>query len=274
MIGDELIPMQEVLSFKRSMEIGKLVSSLCKAQLSFDPIYKESENPAFKRGNRVSKYADMFSLVTATRKHLNNNGITIMQFPTVSPTGKNLIVTTLLAHESGEWVSHEILIPAVDERGFTAHSIGKAMTYARRYSWQAVTGAVAEDDDDGNEVSGQGTQEAANAVAKQKIAKAASEGNKTAQKDLESKEQASGKVSTLFYTMPLAHNGNFAEFINIRTFLANNHDREDELRLVFSAHKAKKTKDDTALVPAERLEKLLEVVVGDMGIDVKQLEAR
>jgi len=188
----------ELVSVKRSTDIGKLVTALCKAQLAFDPIYKESENPAFKRGNRVSKYADLFSLVSATRKHLNNNGITIMQFPTVTLTGKNLIVTTLMAHESGEWISHELLIPAVDERGFTAHSIGKAMTYARRYSWQSVTGSVAEDDDDGNDVSGQGTAEAAQAVARQKIEQAAKAGNKTAQAALESQEQANGERS-LFY---------------------------------------------------------------------------
>jgi len=157
------------LNVKRSVEIGKLVTALCKAQLAFDPIYKESENPAFKRGNRVSKYADLFSLVTATRKHLNANGLTLMQFPTVTLEGKNLVVTTMLAHESGEWISHELLIPATDDRGFTAHSIGKAMTYARRYSWQSITGAVAEDDDDGNEVSGQGTHEAAQDIAKRKI---------------------------------------------------------------------------------------------------------
>jgi hypothetical protein len=153
----------------RSAEIGKLVGALCKAQLAFDPILKESENPAFVRKGKASKYADMFSLVSATRKHLNANGLTIMQFPTVTIEGKTLVVTTILAHESGEFVSHELLIPAADERGFTAHSIGKAMTYARRYSWGAITGAVAEDDDDGNDASGVGSRDASQTLGAKKV---------------------------------------------------------------------------------------------------------
>jgi hypothetical protein len=175
----------------RSTEIGKLVTALAKAQLTFDPIIKESENPAFRRGNKVSKYADMFSLVNATRKHLNNNGLTIMQFPSITLEGKNLIVTTLLAHESGEWIASEIVLPAVDERGFTAHSIGKAITYARRYSWGSIIGAVAEDDDDGNDISGQGTHEAAQAVANAKLAEYAAKAGKTVdelKQDLDAKK--------------------------------------------------------------------------------------
>jgi hypothetical protein len=163
-------PEVQVLSFKMSPDIGKLVAALCKAQLAFDPIKKESENPAFKRNGVNSKYADMHSLVTATRRHLNDNGLAIMQFPSVVAAGKNLVVSTLMAHDSGQWVSSELLIPATDERGFTAHSIGKAMTYARRFSWSAITGTTADEDDDGNEASGQGSVEAAREAGEKKLA--------------------------------------------------------------------------------------------------------
>lgn len=158
------------ISYKRSPTIGKLVAAMCKAQLAFDPVKKESENPAFARGGKVSKYADLFSLISATRKGLNTNGLTIMQFPNLTVNGKVLVVETLLAHESEEWISCELMLPAADERGFTAHSIGKAMTYARRYSWQSITGTVGEDDDDGNDASGVGSKAAAQAVAEAKIA--------------------------------------------------------------------------------------------------------
>jgi ERF superfamily protein len=259
----DLTPMQiiEEVSFKRSETIGKLVDALCKAQLAFDPVRKESENPAFKRGNRVSKYADLFSLVSSTRKHLNANGLTIMQFPTVS--GKNLVVTTLLAHTSNEWVSHELLLPAADDRGFTAHSIGKAMTYARRFSWQSVTAAVAEDDDDGNDASGVGSREAAQDVADKKIA------------ELKGKKAngAPAPVNALFYTEPESQNGHFAEFINIREFIAAHQDIEDSMRMLFTAHKARSTKTNTALVPSAELLPLLEKLAGDMGVTVKKLDS-
>jgi hypothetical protein len=88
------------VSYKRSATIGKLVAAMCKAQLAFDPVRKESENPAFARGGKASKYADLYSLVSATRKALNNNGLTIMQFPNLAVSGKALIVETLLVHES------------------------------------------------------------------------------------------------------------------------------------------------------------------------------
>jgi hypothetical protein len=70
-------------------------------------------------------------------------------------------------------------LPAADDRGFTAHSIGKAITYARRYSWQSLTGATAEEDDDGNNASGVGSREAAQAVAQEKISELKTKMGKT-----------------------------------------------------------------------------------------------
>ena len=262
------------MSIRTSDNIDVLSAALTAAQSKFGAAMKDSKNPHYN-----SKYADLSSVIDATLEHLNAEGIACMQHPQLTYSGEGdtrealVTVTTRLQHKSGQWMESDLSVPARQRNNFDAQSVGSGITYACRYALQSIC-VVPREDDDGNQAAGIGSKEAAQSVAKQKIAKAASEGNKTAQKALESQEQASGKVSTLFYTMPLAHNGHFAEFINIRSFLANNQDRGDELRLVFSAHKAKKTADDTALVPAERLEKLLEVVVGDMGIDVKQLEAR
>jgi len=87
------------------------------------------------------------------------------------------------------------------------------------------------------------------------------------------KQTGTSRATTLFYTLPERHNGNFAEFVNIQTFIADNQDKEDSLRMVFTAHGAKKTKDETALVPAEKLESLLQKLAGDCGVDVMQLKA-
>lgn len=150
-----------------SAERGKLAGALAKAQLNFKPILKESENPAFVRGGKVSKYADLHSLISATMPALAAEGLVIIQSPTTR--AKELVMTSTLLHSSGEWYSHELTLPAADDRGFTAHSIGKAITYARRYSWQCLIGATAEEDDDGNEASGVGSNQAAQGVAKKQL---------------------------------------------------------------------------------------------------------
>lgn len=150
-----------------SIERGKLAGALAKAQLNFKPILKESENPAFVRGGKVSKYADLHSLISATMPALAAEGLVIIQSPTTR--AKELVMTSTLLHSSGEWCSHELTLPAADDRGFTAHSIGKAITYARRYSWQCLIGATAEEDDDGNEASGVGSNQAAQHVARKQL---------------------------------------------------------------------------------------------------------
>jgi hypothetical protein len=87
------------------------------------------------------------------------------------------------------------------------------------------------------------------------------------------KQKGTSRAMTLFYTLPERHNGNFAEFVNIQGFISDNQDKEDSLRMVFTAHGAKKTKDETAIVPAEKLDSLLQKLAGDCGVDVMQLKA-
>lgn len=80
-------------------------------------------------------------------------------------------------------------------------------------------------------------------------------------------------ANELLYTFPVSHNGHFAEFLNIRPYIAAHLDEEDSLRMAFTAHGGKKTKDETAMVPAEKMPHLLEVLAGDMGIAVHELKA-
>jgi len=167
-MSDETTVKVEGAKMTHSATMGELAKALCGAQLEFKPVLKESENPAFRRGNKVSKYADLHSLIKATQPALAKHGLAIIQ--SASVTNTELTLNTLMVHTSGEWHAHDFSLPAKDERGFTAHSVGKALTYARRYSWQSITGAVAEEDDDGNDASGQGTTEAAQAVGAAKIA--------------------------------------------------------------------------------------------------------
>jgi hypothetical protein len=119
----------------------------------------------------------------------------------------------------------------------------------------------------------QGSREAAQKVLQEKLA-----GNMPLNPPadvLKQPEVPSSQPSpALFFTMPESFNGHYAEFVNIPNFLSSRQDLEEPLRLVFMAHKSKKTKSGTALVPAEELPALLEKLAGDLAITVKELKGR
>lgn len=146
--GEAPLPQKHDQKIERSLQIGKLVSALAKAQVEFDPVLKDTKNPFYS-----SMYADLADVVAATQSALSKNELVIIQLPTRSE--KDAGVVTLLAHSSGEWISSELILPATSkgkdgQPKFDAQSIGSAITYARRYAYQAMIGAAAEQDQDGN----------------------------------------------------------------------------------------------------------------------------
>lgn len=158
------------MNWSMSSSIGKLTEALSKAQAKFDKVLKDSENPAYR-----SKYADLATVIEATRPHLAAEGLAIIQMPHArfgDEDAKELTLTTLMAHSSGEWISSDLTLPAMMRERFDAQSVGSAITYSRRYALAAMTG-VAQEDDDGQKAVGAGSKEAANAVAGQKLRAAA-----------------------------------------------------------------------------------------------------
>lgn len=117
------------------------------AQKATEAVKKASTNPAFR-----SKYADLAEVVEAVVPALNAHGIGVLQFP--GAEGGDVLVTTELLHESGASVRSTLRLKPVktDPQG-----VGSAVTYGRRYSLLAVTGAAPEDDD-GNAASKVRTQ--------------------------------------------------------------------------------------------------------------------
>lgn len=154
------------MSWSKSDSISKLVEALAKAQLKFDPVLKDNENPAFR-----SKYADLATVIGATQPHLAAEGLAVIQMPHAefgTDDAKLLTLTTMLAHSSGEFLTSDLTLPAMMRERFDAQSVGSAITYARRYAWSAMTG-VAQEDDDGNKAAGVGSKEAAQEVGRQKV---------------------------------------------------------------------------------------------------------
>ncbi len=129
----------------KSENIGTLAKALAKAQAAIKPAAKEAENPFFK-----SSYADLPAIQLACREHLAANDIAVVQ--TTSFDADGVVLETILAHASGEWISGTYPIRPVKP---DMQSMGSAMTYGRRYALAAMVGVVAEtDDDDGAQASG------------------------------------------------------------------------------------------------------------------------
>ena len=128
----------------KSESIGSLAGALAKAQLQMETAKKDVKNPHL--GN---KYADLKSCWAACRKPLGDNGLSVSQLAE-SLTSGTINITSILMHESGEWVSSELAIPWAVNKGInTAQAMGSAISYGRRYGLSALVG-ISTDDDDGN----------------------------------------------------------------------------------------------------------------------------
>ena len=124
----------------KSDSIAALAEALAKAQAELKNPTFDAVNPHFK-----SKYASLAAVRDAVVPILSSHGLSISQLP-VCEDGKAGCETILL-HTSGEYICNVLLLPV--ERP-TAHGVGSALTYARRYAMMSLVAVVGDDDDDGN----------------------------------------------------------------------------------------------------------------------------
>ena len=160
---------EEVTAVRTSPTLGKLAEALAKAQLTFDAVTKDMENPAYTRGPKKSKYADLHAFIGATRSQLASNGLVLMQFPHANGD-RAVTITSRLQHVSNEYIETDLKLSAVGQGGrFDIQTVGSAITYGRRYARGCILDVAAEEDDDGNSAAGVGSKQAADDVAKQKL---------------------------------------------------------------------------------------------------------
>lgn len=127
-----------------SPTVGKLFHALSLAQKEFPRIEKALHADAVKFSY---DYADLADIVQAVAPILGAHGLGVIQPPRTG--AKMVFVSTVLFHESGEWIASEpITMPVAD--GNDPQKVGSALTYARRYSYCAMLGiAPGREDDDG-----------------------------------------------------------------------------------------------------------------------------
>lgn len=131
------------------MRTSESIKNIAGAMAKFHSIVKdprkESDNPFFK-----SKYVDLNGLTTAIRPALKECGLSYIQ--STGGDSAMITVTTLILHESGEWIETDPL--SIPNAKKDAQGAGSACTYGRRYSLSAAFGiAWSEPDDDGNSAS-------------------------------------------------------------------------------------------------------------------------
>lgn len=136
-----------------SEEYKDLFAALIKAEGELKNVEKAGENPHFK-----STYVTLDSIIKEVRPVLAKFNLAVIQDVT---SGENSIsVTTMIIHETGQWLKHEGL--KIQLAKMDAQSIGSAVTYARRYTLLAILNLVGtDDDDDGNKAVGDGKEDEA-----------------------------------------------------------------------------------------------------------------
>ena len=122
-----------------SEQVTEIFKALVKAQGETKNATKDAENPYFG-----SKYADLSSIIEATKKPLSDNGLAVIQSP--STEQGSVTITTRIIHISGQWIESSLTFVVQKS---DPQSIGSAITYGRRYTWAAMLG-ITQEDDDGN----------------------------------------------------------------------------------------------------------------------------
>jgi hypothetical protein len=165
---------------EHSEQLNDLAKSLVAAQGEFPSIRKTEEGKikgTTKTGSSYEysySYADLASVVETVQPILVKHGLAVSQF--VTHEGDQSLLQTYLLHESGQFITHAmpLLLAKQDAQGQ-----GSAITYARRYSYMAVLGLVADEDDDGRAASHQAAQKPASAPHKPAAVPAPEPVNKT-----------------------------------------------------------------------------------------------
>lgn len=128
---------------EKSQSIAKLAIALANFQSKLETLpLDRSVKVKTKNGGEYSfKYATYAAIVEYIRPLLFEQKLCFSQL--VEHDGS---VTTILMHESGEYISSTLLIKGEQ----TPQGIGSSITYTKRYALSSILGLVADDDDDAN----------------------------------------------------------------------------------------------------------------------------
>ena len=126
-------------SVSRSESIGKLAAALSKFQAEVDNPTRDSQGHNYK-------YANLANILNSVKQPLATNKLSVCQM--LGSGVQGVSVTTILMHESGEYIQSEYSIPQeTSSRMSGPQQAGTTITYARRYALAACLGIAQEDPD-------------------------------------------------------------------------------------------------------------------------------
>jgi hypothetical protein len=139
--------MTDDIVIETSAEIVELAKALPMAQAAIAKVVKDATNPHFQ-----NKYASLSEIAEAVLPAMNGNGFAVLQ--PVATDDANVRVTTILLHQSGQWLRSTHTIPVAQKN---AQGYGSALTYARRQALQSLLTVTPQgEDDDGEGAVGRG----------------------------------------------------------------------------------------------------------------------
>lgn len=156
----------------KSDSIKNIAKALCSFQSEIKNPTNSAKNPYFN-----SKYAPLNEILSDSRPLLSKYGISIIQNASSDGTNSSITITTMILHDSGEWIESDPLVLKTDK--CTAQGAGSAITYARRYALSSILGIASEDDDDGNNASGNQSKSPETKVSSSRNTKNKSSSNAT-----------------------------------------------------------------------------------------------
>jgi predicted CopG family antitoxin len=133
----------------QSNSITELAKALSQFQSEVKQPLKDKDNPFFK-----SKYVPLESVVESINEIASKHGLSFTQYPLNDETGR-VGVATILLHSSGEYIQYPPVFMNAEKN--TAQGAGALITYLKRYALSAIFGITSDQDDDGNEASGNST---------------------------------------------------------------------------------------------------------------------
>ena len=142
-------------------KVARLAMALCLAQADIKDAKTNKKNAYI--GN---SYADLTAVWQACRAALTKNDLAVVQRFKDDNRGTTYL-ETLLIHTSGESISSEL--PLMNVKDW--HSMGSAITYARRYSLCALVGIAPDGEDDDGAAAQAGTKKSPTAGSRKSYPK-------------------------------------------------------------------------------------------------------
>ena len=123
-----------------SNTIGKISQALSKAQGELESAKKDTNGYGYN-------YSDLASVINTAKPVLFKNELAVTQL--IGNTNSEQVeVTTILSHASGEFFKSVATLPLPEMKSVNlAQKSGAAISYLRRYTYQAILGMSSEDTD-------------------------------------------------------------------------------------------------------------------------------